>query len=231
MNEIKISTQAEFDALVASKDFTIIFIVGALSRINRAIDNSVIYVSDSAKIGSVSDSAKIDYVYGYGSANIHNDCSPILHGYSVIWAFNGLCKPIQKSTNSIILRPSLDPLEIYFNSNPINISGETVLLYKRVSSKLLTQEKTSNETTWSIGEEIVHPNWNPTNSECGEGKFHACSRPIFCDSFRSDEGDRYICIEVNKADLYAWKNPAYPRKITFKKGIVLYECDREGNKM
>ena len=330
MNEIKISTQAEFDALTTPKDFTNIYIIGELSKIGRAIDNTIIYVYGSAKIGSVYGSAKIDYVsgsakigsvygsakidyvygsakigsvygsakidyvsgsakidyvygsakidyvsgsakigsvygsakidyvygsakigsvydsakidyvsgsakigsvYGYGSANIHNDCSPILHGFSVIWAFNELCKPIQKSTNSVILRPNLDPLETYFNSNPIDISGETVLLYKRVSSNLLTQEKTANETLWCIGQEIIHPNWSPSNSECGEGKFHACSRPVFCDSFRSNEGDRYICIEVNKADLFAWKNPSYPRKIAFRKGVVLYECDREGNKI
>ena len=142
------------------------------------------YVYDSAKIGSVSDSAKIDYVYGYGSANIHNDCSPVLHGFSVIWAFDDRCKPVQKSKDSVILRPNLDPLEMYFNSNPIDVSGKTVLLYKRVSKDFQTQEGTKNETVWEVGKKIVHPDWKPEGAECGEGKFHACSKPIFCDQFR-----------------------------------------------
>ena len=92
-------------------------------------------------------------------------------------------------------------------------------------------ERTKNETKWIIGKNISHPNWNPKNSECGEGKFHACSKPIFCDEFCKNEGDRYICLEVKKEDLFAWKNPYYPRKIAFKKASILYECDREGNKI
>src|SRR3990167_2255941 len=65
-------------------------------------------------------------------------------------------------------------------------------------------------------------------SECGEGKFHACSRPYFCDEFRNNNGDKYIAIEIKKDDLYAWPNPVYPHKIAFREGKVLYECDKFG---
>jgi hypothetical protein len=73
------------------------------------------------------------------------------------------------------------------------------------------------------------PKWDPTSQECGEGKFHACSRTFFCDEFRSERGDRYVAIEVAVADLHAWKNPTYPHKIAFRTGRVLHECDRYGN--
>ena len=109
--------------------------------------------------------------------------------------------------------------------------GESVVLFKRVSKDLLTQEGEKWETKWTIGSVLSHPNWNPKTSECGEGKYHACSRPYFCDEFRAQDGDRYIAIEIKKKDLYAWPNPAYPHKIAFRDGRVLYECDRFGDKI
>ncbi len=108
---------------------------------------------------------------------------------------------------------------------------KTVILFKRVSTDLKTQERTPNETLWTIGETLTHAAWNPALQECGEGKFHACSQAYFCDEFRSIEGDRYIAVEVAKKDLYAWKNPQYPHKIAFRAGKVLYECDRYGVKL
>ena len=49
---------------------------------------------------------------------------------------------------------------------------------------------------WTIGKTLTVPNWN-TDKECGEGKFHACAKPRWCDIFRSEKGDRYIKIKVN----------------------------------
>ena len=105
------------------------------------------------------------------------------------------------------------------------------VLYKRVSSYFKTQEKTPNETSWLVGDRLDHLSWNPCESECGAGKFHACSRPYFCDEFRTNAGDRYIAIKIKVADLYEWDNPTYPHKIAFKSGIVLYECDRHGKEL
>lgn len=37
--------------------------------------------------------------------------------------------------------------------------------------------------------------------------------------------------QFSKKDLYAWENPHYPRKIAFKTGKVLFECNIDGNKI
>ncbi len=79
---------------------------------------------------------------------------------------------------------------------------------------------------------VTHHDWRPESGECGEGKFHFCSRPYFCDEFRQTKGDRYVAIEVKQKDLHAWKNPGcYPHKIGGREGKVLYECDRFGKKL
>lgn len=78
---------------------------------------------------------------------------------------------------------------------------------------------------------IEHPTWEPEINECGKGKFHACSRPYFCDEFRDQKEDRYIAIEIQTKDLYEWENAQYPHKIAFRKGKVLYECDKYGIKL
>jgi hypothetical protein len=42
--------------------------------------------------------------------------------------------------------------------------------------------------------------------------------------FRSEKDDKFIKIEVDKKDIYEWKNnPQYPQKIGFKKGKVIEE--------
>jgi hypothetical protein len=118
----------------------------------------------------------------------------------------------------------------WFERNAVEGTAK-VILYKRVSAEFKTQETTKNETLWEIGSVIEHPAWEPASGECGEGKFHACSRPYFCDEFRNLKDDRYVAIEIKSADLHEWKDsPRYPHKIGFRAGKVLYECDRMGNK-
>ena len=112
---------------------------------------------------------------------------------------------------------------------PVNKSGKAIV-YKRVSEDFKTQENTANETTWTPGSKMNHPSWNPVQ-ECGGGKFHACSRPYFCDEFRSGSEDRYVAIEIKVVDTHQFKNPSYPHKIAFRRGKVLYECDRFGDKI
>jgi hypothetical protein len=119
----------------------------------------------------------------------------------------------------------------WFERNAVEETPE-VVLYKKVSKDFKTQENTENETTWTIGTNLTHPKWSPENEECGEGKFHACSRPYFCDEFRSNKGDRYIAISVNVADLHEWKTSIqYPHKIAVRKAKVLYECDKHGKQI
>ena len=116
----------------------------------------------------------------------------------------------------------------WFETNGIEKKG-SVILYKKVSKDFKTQEGTENETRWKIGTTLNHPKWNPEERECGEGKYHACSKPYFCDDFRNGTDDKYIAIKINSKDLYEWKKPEYPHKIAFRKGKILFECDKEGS--
>jgi len=119
----------------------------------------------------------------------------------------------------------------WFERNAIEQTS-TMTLYKKVSEDYKTQEGTENETVWTIGTTLEHPSWSPTKQECGLGKYHACSRPYFCDEFRNNSGDRYVAISIDLGDLHEWKNrPKYPHKIAFRKGTVLYECDRLGKEI
>lgn len=112
------------------------------------------------------------------------------------------------------------------------IVNDKIILYKRVSDDFKTQEYTSNETKWVIGEYIEHHNWDPKNSECGGGKFHACALPFLCDKYRYLPNDKYIAIEVDLKDIFDWQEEKnHPNKIAFRAGTVLYECDWLGNKI
>ena len=106
--------------------------------------------------------------------------------------------------------------------------AEEYILYKKVSREFKTREGTPNETSWNVGTTVRVEEWDPTLSECGDGKFHAVIRPFFADRFRWEPGDRYIAILIQADDLYEWDDPFYPYKIAFKEGKVLYECDPNG---
>jgi hypothetical protein len=113
-------------------------------------------------------------------------------------------------------------------------SGKNLLLYKRVSNDFFTQEQPGSEgekTEWKIGSSFKHPAWSPKESECGRGKYYACSFPAARDQFRSIDGDKYICISVAPKDCYLWPNAEYPHKIAVRAGKVLYECDGFGEKI
>ena len=153
----------------------------------------------------------------------------VLHGFSVCFMPFELKFKVQvKSKYAHIQR--IKPLG-FFERNGIKKTKD-ITLYKKVSKDFKTQEGTSNETLWKLGSIVTHKDYKPEESECGEGKFHACHKPYFCDEFRNVIGDRYIAIEINLKDLYEWKkNPEYPHKIGFRVGKVLYECDRWGKKV
>ena len=127
---------------------------------------------------------------------------------------------------------SITTNETWLEEEIIKSEDEFVILFKRVSSEYKTQEGKANETNWKIGTVLTHPNWNPYKEECGDGKFHACSRPYFCDEFRSTLGDKYIAIKIHKKDLYVWpKNSDYLHKIAFREGLVLYEVNKFGKRI
>jgi hypothetical protein len=137
----------------------------------------------------------------------------------------------QNATNKVLKKYKITT-EFWLDVHEIEKKRGKSILFKRVSEDFKTQEKTKSETLWTPGLVITHKDWDPEKSECGEGKFHAVSEPTFGDLFRDEKGDRYIAIEIAVKDLYAYPtNPSYPHKIGFRKGKVLYECDRNGKKV
>ena len=187
---------------------------------------------DSSQIHNVGRGSSQIHNAGWGSSQIHNagNCNSLsLFCFAVASIPFDLKIKIKKSKTAMIQR--YKPIDCWFERNGVK-KGKKIILYKKVSENFKTQENTANETLWVIGTTVTHRNWNPTVEECGEGKFHACSKPYFCDEFRNKPGDRYVAILANLSDIFEWKDrPQYPHKIGFKKGKVLYECNKYGDKI
>ena len=158
-------------------------------------------------------------------------CDIVLWGFAVLFLLVKKNKAKLKSKTATIIKPIRKPGTDGWLKDEGVEGAKKVILFKRVSSDWKTQENTENETLWTIGSTLQHQLWSPKDSECGDGKFHACSRPYFCDEFRSVKGDRYVAVKIAKRDLYAWPNADYPHKIAFRAGTVLYECDKHGKKI
>jgi hypothetical protein len=169
--------------------------------------------------------------WGNSAVRLSSDYATVaLFAFSVCWEL-AKGKIIKKAKTATVIVPKYKPgVNGWLEKEGIEKEKE-VIVYKRVSSDFKTQEGSKNETLWSIGKKMQHHDYNPEKEECGEGKFHACSRTYFCDEFRKTSDDKYIAISVNPKDMYAWENPQYPHKIAFEKGTVLYECDKKGNKL
>ena len=170
---------------------------------------------------------------GYGNAAIHNyTLNPVLlYGFSVCWLLTKTAKATKKSVNSTIINFQFNSVKNWIENDGVETDkNNNVIIFKRVSKDFKTQEGSKNETLWRIEKEIEIENWDPKN-ECGEGKFHGCSHAFFCDDFRDKEEDRHIAVKVAIKDLVAFPEPKYPNKISFRKGFVLWECDRNGKKI
>ncbi|MGB7195366.1 MAG: hypothetical protein WBD81_18075, partial [Collimonas pratensis] len=143
------------------------------------------------------------------------------------------CKVYKKSKTCTFVTPPVSSKgnNGWLERHGIAAKKKVVTLFKKVSSDFKTQENNPNETLWKVGSTVEHPAWRPEEEECGEGKFHACGRPYFCDEFRNEPGDRYIAISVAVVDLHAWDGGQYPHKIAFRKATVLFECDKFGAKL
>jgi hypothetical protein len=177
-----------------------------------ARDNSYVVARDNSVVRLFSDFSKI-----------------VLHRFSVL--FKDIDLKVKVSIKSKNVKIQTTKLLPYLEREGIEVIKGKVILYKKVSKEFKTQEGKPNETDWKIGSTLVHKNYEPTKEECGEGKFHACSKPYFCDDFRNEKEDKYIAIEVNKKDLYEWKKPVYPHKIAFRSCKVLFECNKLGKEI
>jgi hypothetical protein len=179
------------------------------------------------------ESSVIQLVEAWGNSTPHVEATlrttVKLFGFSVLVKPFNLKVKIEKKSRTCHVQ-NYKPIEDYFEREGVEIKrgklGFSVVLFKRVSTNFKTQEGESYETLWTPGTVVTIPEWSPKEKECGKGKFHAVSRPYFGDEFRSGAGDKYIAIEIAVKDTYQWKNPQYPHKISFRKGKVLYECDR-----
>jgi hypothetical protein len=154
----------------------------------------------------------------------------LLFGFSALWIpKNSKAKYEQKSKTTTVITYHNETK--FLEREGVNVVDKKVVIFKRVSHDWKTQENTKNETLWIPKTTVEHHDWRPESGECGEGKYHACSRPYFCDEFRSTRTDRYVAIEVEVKDLKEWENPQYPHKIAFRKCNVLFECNKLGKEV
>ena len=220
MPTIIIRTQTELDALPSSlPEFTYIDI-----RSGPDVEITVAKAYDSATVTA------------YGSATVtayDSGTTLTLLGFAVGVLF-AKARVAKRGKNAVVVRQAPRPakdLPEWIEFNLATKQRGKLILFKRVSKDFQTQEGTDNETLWRPGSVVEHPDWSPKHQECGEGKYHACASPFFCDQYRSSVGDRYVAIEVAARDTYVWPHAQHPHKIAFRKGRVLYECDAEGKKL
>ena len=172
-------------------------------------------------------------VVAFGQTTTHHRSAikPQLNGQSVCFQYDKAPAPVKKSDECIVVKAKQQKgVAGWLEREGVMEVDGSVILYKRVSKDMLTQENTENETKWEIGATLTVPNFDPSQ-ECGPGKFHACSRPYFCDEFRSNAGDVYIAIRVAVSDLQAHDGGSYPHKIALRSASVLYLVDRWGEKI
>jgi len=230
--EITVKTQTELDKVKLTFE-GIIFIEGGSYYDRIIVKNNYPEARVEARENSSVEARENSSVVAWENVGVHafSTYSTItLFAFAVCWMVVK-AKVIKKSkTATIIIPKEKKGLSAWFEREGIEEKSK-VILFKKVSKDFKTQEGTSNETLWTVGTTLDHPNWNPKEQECGPGKFHACSHAYFCDEFRNVKGDRYIAIEIAKKDLYVWENGGYPHKIAFKKGKVLYEVNKMGKKI
>jgi hypothetical protein len=249
MKEIIINTQAEMDAVDVNFDgIIIIFGVHISVRFRYkyrvvAREYSSVVAWGNSSVEARGNSSVVARQYSsvvareYSSVVARgNSCIRIfaaikklcVYGFSVVFQPFDLKFKFKKEKTCIVQKFKSQP---YLDREGIEVKRGKIILFKKVSRDFLTQENTENETKWEIGSTITHPEWNPKLTECGKGKFHASSRPYFCDEFRNQLGDRYIAVQIKVEDLYEWPKPDYPHKIAFREGKVLYECDKFGKEI
>ena len=201
-----------------------------------AHNSSTIYANDYSRVKSngiyvtiIAYDDSFVQTYNHKSINMHHNT--IVCDYTTIGHTS-----IKLHGNSIMqtYKIAFADLAQWIKYNNATLIGQDyILLYKKVSNDYKTQENTTNETSWLPGTTVEMPmyQWNPAHRECGAGKFHACAYPIACNHYRDEKNDKYVAISVNINDIYVWTPPSYPKKIAFRKGTVLHECDITGNKI
>ena len=224
MKEIIVKTQKEMDAVALNFD-GIIKVLG-LKIVVKARYRYRVEARGNASVVARENAS----VVAWGNACIRISTaikSLSMFGFSVLFKPFDLKFTFKRSATAHVQKVRQLP---FLERDGVKQDDGSVVLFKRVSEDWKTQEGTPSETVWTPGTKVTHPAWDPTSGECGPGKFHACSRPYFCDLFRSEPSDRYVAINIKVEDLYEWPNPEYSHKVAFREGKVLYECDRMGRR-
>jgi len=240
---IVVRTQAELDALPDTfAEYTVIEIRSPSDQwitVAKARESSHVVARESSHVvareSSHVEAWESSHVEAWGSVavHVHSDAAAAtLYAFAVAWAIAKKAKIVRKSKTCRIVKPVRGKGTAgWLTDEAIAPKAGHVVLYKRVSSDWKTQEGTANETSWTPSSTLTHPSWSPKDSECGEGKYHACSRTYFCDEFRDKRGDRYVAIRVATKDLYACPGGDYPHKVAFRRGTVLFDVDRYGKEI
>jgi len=254
MTDVIVTTQAEYDALPAQFEvWTRIVIkndarcgrIVVVARGNSSVEawgNSSVEAWGNSSVVARGNSSVVAWenssVVARGNVGVHlhsEGASVEIWAFAVCWVLAKKWKVTAHSKTATVIHPK-QPVgnDGWLEGQGVAPEGEHVILFKRVSAEWKTQEGKPSETTWSPGLVLEHPAWSPASEECGGGKFHACSRPYFCDEFRYEKrDDRYVAIKIAVADLHAWEGESvrYPHKIAFRAGEVLYECDKHGREV
>lgn len=235
MDRVIVRSQSDLDTLPERfEQYTVIEIrVPERTRISitKAWDNSSVVAWDNSSVVARSNS-RVE-AWGASVCRVFSSGARVeLHGHAVALLQSDGTSALRKSDTATILQvpPPEWTVEDWIEREGITECDGRVVLYKRVSQDWKTQEGQPWETCWQPGTSLTHPVWQPDDHECGAGKFHACSRPYFCDEFRQGKNDRYVAIAVRREDMHAWRQPWYPHKIAVRAAEVLYECDRFGRR-
>ena len=235
VKEIRVNTQNEWDALPDGFEVPTRIVITGDVTIRNNKSRAMVEARGSSRVEAWGSSRVVargsSSVVAWGQSIVRvlsEGIRLVAHGLSIVSIPVNIHLSFNHDESVTIHRYTI---QAYLDRGGVEVADGAVVLFKRVSNDFKTQEGKTNETEWKIGTTVTHKEWEPTLGECGKGKFHACSRPYFCDEFRSKPQDRYVAIQIKIKDLYEWPDAQYPHKVAFREGRVLYECDKFGRKV
>lgn len=217
---ILVTTQAEMDAAIVRQEGDPLVRIEVCGSVNVYIyDSATVYVYDSARV-TASGSAS---VYAFDSASVYASDSATVSA-------SGFVTVLRLSPNVVVLTggriPDFStPLGWCEYAGAAEASAETRILYKGLDSEF----RSAHGTVYLPGTEVVAPDWDDGEAECGGG-LHFCASAAATLQF-ADDAAKFVACEVALADMAAHEFPRYPSKIKARAARVLYECDVHGERV
>lgn len=109
----------------------------------------------------------------------------------------------------------------YIKRYNIPVNNGKVILYKAVQQYTRIAKYDNSDIRWGVGQTITIDNWNPYDSEIGDGKFAASYDPKVFLSILKLSKVIFLEIEIDVLDLFEYPFGKYPQIIGFRKGTVL----------